>query len=269
MIIGKRNSTFQTLDALKRNRVKRRQTGRFLVEGVNPIKMLIRHSWPVHGFVYAADRKLSSWARDLIEGYPDAERYALSPELMTELSDREETSELIVISERRDSRLETLTATGITLLLDRPSNPGNTGSMFRSADALGVNSVIVSGHGVDPYDTRVIRASVGAVFSVPFTLDVTNAEIERWVETQRARTLDFSVIGTSAKGTETLGQTRIPSTMLVVIGNETHGMSRFCFELCDTIARIPIGGAVSSLNVACAASIVLYEISKHQTNRAE
>ena len=251
------------LEALKRNRLKRKQTGSFLVEGVAPIESLESNGWAIDGFVYCGMRKRSQWAADRIASVPSAKRYELSEELMDELSDRDETSELLVVAKTRAMALEDLAEDfRLALLLDRPSNPGNTGSIFRSADAFGVDAIILSGHGVDPYDTKVIRSSVGAVFSVPFVTDVANTELEAWIAGVRSNRGRLSVIGTSAHGDVDLERVSAVAPSLLILGNETYGMSRLCLSLCDEVARIPIRGSVSSLNVACAATVALYEIRK-------
>jgi TrmH family RNA methyltransferase len=150
----------------------------------------------------------------------------------------------------------------VVVVVDRPGSPGNLGTLIRSCDAFGVSGVIVTGHGVDVYDPAVIRASVGSFFAVPCVALRSHREVEAWVIDARRAFPSLRVVGTSARGSVRLREFDWPSEAVIVIGNETNGLSQAYRELCDDLVSIPMHGTATSLNAAVAASIVLYERSQ-------
>jgi TrmH family RNA methyltransferase len=147
------------------------------------------------------------------------------------------------------------------VVVDRPSSPGNLGTLIRSCDAFGVGGVIVTGHGVDLYDPATIRASVGSFFAVPAIALPSHHELSEWVANVRAGFPNVRIVGTSAHGTAALREYQWPSEVIVLVGNETNGLSHAYRAICDDIVSIPMQGTASSLNAAVATSIVLYEVA--------
>jgi TrmH family RNA methyltransferase len=156
----------------------------------------------------------------------------------------------------------------LVVVFDRPASPGNLGSSIRSADALGAQGIIISGHAVDIYDPFVVRGSMGAVFAVPVTTTPSHTGVKEWVEQARARGFDYQVVGSSGKADSLIHQVDFTRPTVLVLGNETVGMSKGYWETCDTTIKIPIGGALSSLNVSCAASIIMYEVVRQRALKA-
>lgn len=264
--VGKENATFQHLEVLKRNRAKRAQYGEVFVEGVAGINALLRAGWKVIAVAYDRERPLSGWAREVIAQADPESILRLAPWLMEKVSDREDPSELIVIAERRVRRLDEvrLDPSSALLIFDRPSNHGNLGSLIRSCDAFGVSALITLGHSVDIFDPVVLRASLGAFFSVPVIHSPSPREIEAWLAKERARVPEIRLVGTSAEGARPIHEVDLTGPVAVVLGNEAGGMSRKLVEMVDELAAIPMAGTVDSLNVACAGTVVLYELARQR-----
>lgn len=260
--VGRANQVFQHLEVLKRNRTRRRQYGELFVEGVRPIQRLVAAGWPVRSVCSEEGRPLSGWARSIVAASGAERHYRLAPELMAQLSDREQPSELLLVAELRERRLEDLALPDdlLVVVLDRPSSPGNVGTVVRSADALGAHAVVVTGHAADPYDPRAIRASMGSLFSLPVVEAGGPAELERFL----AGRPGVHVLGTDSAGEAALRDVDLRRPTVVVAGNEAAGASHGLRELCHTVARIPMAGAADSLNMAVAASIVLYEAARQR-----
>ncbi len=254
------NATFQQFQALRTNRKKRTKLGLFLVESVKAINLVIERNWPVHAVLYR-DGEHSTWAQNVLAVFTDSEQYALSEALMTKLCDREEIPEIVLVANIRNRKLEEVSfgESPLIVVLDRPGSPGNLGSIIRSCDALGVDLVITTGHGADLYDPQTVRASIGTIF----TMLVIQAESYRIIHEMKERlqgmNTDVQVVGTSARGDKEIGQIDFRKATILIIGNESVGMSERLTEFSDSVANIPIHGSASSLNVACATSIVLYE----------
>jgi TrmH family RNA methyltransferase len=178
---------------------------------------------------------------------------------MAQLSAREEPSEVVALVEIPPEDLERIPRTEAPLLvvLDRPSSPGNLGSIVRSADALGADGVVVFGHAADVYDPQTVRASQGALFAVPVVRAGAPAELE-------PRLAGLRVVGTSARGDGELGGVDLRAGTALVLGNETKGLSWAWRERADELVRIPQRGSASSLNLAAAAAILLYEADRQR-----
>jgi tRNA G18 (ribose-2'-O)-methylase SpoU len=250
------NAEFQLLLALRDNRRQRARQRRFLVEGVRPIDQALAHGWTVDAFVHAADRPLSRWAHDLLESGRARRHVELGSPLLAELSEKEQPSEVIAVLDLPPDAPERIPEdAGLVLALDRPTSPGNVGSIVRSADAFGVNAVVITGHAADPYDPHAIRASTGSVFALPVVRLGGPAE-------QDARLGRIRIVGSSSAGETPLAEVDLSRPLVLALGNETRGLSRTWRERCDQLIRIPTGGSVDSLNVAAAAAILLYEAAR-------
>ena len=255
------NAAFQRLDVLLRNRTKRHRYGEFVVEGVRGINAALAAGWTVRCFAYARGRQLSRWATSILETSTAESHLEMSPELFEQISGKEEPSELIAVAAMRPDSIDRISVgVGMTVVvIDRPASPGNLGTLIRSCDAFGVSGVIVTGHGVDLYDPATIRASVGSFFAVPCVALPSHREVDEWVRTARRAYAGLRLVGTSARASGSLREFTWPHEVVVVIGNETAGLSHAYREMCDVLVSIPMHGTATSLNAAVAASILLYE----------
>ncbi|GIP35348.1 TrmH family RNA methyltransferase [Paenibacillus sp. J2TS4] len=260
------NNDYQKFEVLKRKRNKRHKYNEFFVEGVRNINEAINNNWEINGFVYSKHKKLSSWGANIIANSNAKFHYELHGELMGKLSDKEETSELIAIASIPEDDISRIQVQEpmLVVVFDRPSSRGNLGTIIRSCDALGAQGLIITGHAVDLYDPETIRASMGSLFNLPTIRISSPLEIQRWVLSLR-ETFDVQIVGTSARGKKELYYADFSKPTILLIGNETDGLCHKYKEMCDSTVRIPIGGSASSMNVACATSIILYEINRQRS----
>ncbi|MEQ4204078.1 TrmH family RNA methyltransferase [Actinopolymorpha sp. B9G3] len=274
--IGTRNARFQQWQALLDNRTKRHQAGEFLVHGVRPITLAVDHGWPLRALLRPTDTPLSAWATDLIAratgGQHAAQVVDVAPPLLAELGDKADGApELIAVAEMPLDRLDRIVVPpdGLVLLFDRPANPGNIGTLVRSADAFGACGVIVTGHAADVYDPRAVRASTGSLFALPVVRQGSPRDVLAWVaELRSTRGVDLQVVGTDESGEVDVDAADLTGARLLVVGNELRGMSAAWRESCDVVARIPIAGAASSLNASVAAGILCYEARRQRRSAA-
>ena len=259
--IHSENDDFQHVETLKRNRTKRQKAREFFVEGVRNINQALARSFQIRAFYSAVDAPLSGWAREVL-GRNVAERhYLLPPALMAKLSDKHEPSELVAVVAMPEDDLGRIpTPPGSRLVVvDRPSNPGNLGTLLRSCDAFQVSGVVITGHAVDLYEPQVMRASMGSFFALPVVRLPSHQGLQSWIERLRGEPEGLRILGTSANADTDVRAETFAGRCLLLFGNETHGLSVAYRDLCDRILKIPMGGSASSLNISCAASIVLYE----------
>ena len=263
------NNDYQYAETLKRNRVKRQRERQLFVEGVRPINLALRHGWSVTSFFYSREKPLSEWATGILAESRANTHYELPLGLIQKLSNKEDTSELVAIVEMPPDDLSRipLREDMLTVVFDRPASPGNLGTLLRSCDALGAHGLVITGHAADVYSPETVSASPGSLFSVPVVRLPSPRELLPWFETIQNGIGDFQVVGTSAKAETEIHTRDLTRPTVLVVGNETWGMSAAYKELCDVVVRIPIHGSATSLNMACAASIMLYEVDRQRRAR--
>ncbi len=264
------NSEFQHIETLRRNRVKRSRSGEFFVEGVRAISLAVEKGWAINALVFSREKRLSDWAAGIIEKAGALRHYELPLRLMEKLSQKEDTSELLALVATPPDDLARILPRdpALILVLDRPMSPGNLGSILRSCDALGVDGLVISGHTADLYDPETIRATTGSFFCVPAVRLPSHKELIPWIEDLKLRQPGLQVVGTSAKARQVIWEHDFRAPTVLLVGNENHGLSEAYRALCDRMLTIPMGGCASSLNMANAASVLLYEVSRQRSESA-
>lgn len=260
------NDDFQLLEALKSNRNRRHRRRELLIEGVRPINLALAHGWAVRALVHAEGRPLSRWAEGIVANSTARVRYELAAGLFDRLSDREEPSELLAVVAMADDDLGRIPVHDgmVVVVLDRPTSPGNLGSLVRSADALGADAVMITGHAADPWGPQAVRASTGSVFALPVLSVESHREVAAWLNGVRERLGKVLLAGSDEEGDAAVSNVDLRGPTVLALGNEAAGLSRTMRELCDVVVRIPMGGAATSLNLACAGSILLYELDRQR-----
>jgi TrmH family RNA methyltransferase len=266
MRISTRNATFQQWQALLTSRTKRRRAGEFVVQGVRSINLAVERGWDVRALLYPDGETLSRWARDLLERVP-ATRVAMASDLLLELGGKtDEAPELLAVVGLPGDDLSRVPAgpDALVMVFDRPTTPGNIGTLVRSADAFGASGVIVTGHAADPYDPKAVRASTGSLFAVPVVRVESHREVVGWAHAAGTAAGRFVILGTDEHGDTDIGDCDLTGARIVVIGNETRGLGGGWRQACDRLARIPMTGTATSLNAAAAATVVLYEAARQR-----
>ncbi|RPF19873.1 TrmH family RNA methyltransferase [Myceligenerans xiligouense] len=266
--ITSRNARFQVLRTLLTNRTKRHRAGEFIVQGVRPISMAVEFGWEIRALLYDGERSLSSWARDLLRTVRTAQQTAMSPELLAELSEKGDGAvEILAVVAMRPDDLHRIPVRDdfLGVVFDRPTQPGNIGAIIRSADAFGAHGVITTGHAADAYDPKSVRASTGSFFAMPVVRAASPRDVAAWVEARRSAGVPVVVAATDEHGDADVSGFDLTQPVLLLVGNETNGLSNTWRELADVTVSIPMAGAASSLNAANAASVMLYEARRQRT----
>ena len=205
--------------------------------------------------------------------------YRLTAELAAQLSGKEDVSELMAVVEMRkperwwetgDAGQQTV-ENPLLVLFDRPSNKGNLGTILRTCDAMGANGLFLTGHGVDPYDPEVLQSSMGSFFRIPVWQMERGDEWENCVAALRARYPGIKLVGTTSHRERPVYGERLSGPVVIMLGNETLGLSHRYKEMADVLCTIPMAetSSASSLNVGCAASVLLYEVTRQRTIYSE
>ncbi|GAA1331384.1 TrmH family RNA methyltransferase [Brachybacterium rhamnosum] len=264
--IERRNAQFQQWESLLRSRTMRTRSGEMILQGVRPITQAVAHGMELRALLTDGRERHSRWAAELLAAAP-APVVELAPELMAELGEREdgppELLAVVVVPQDDPARLgpvlDAAGASPVIVAFDRPSSPGNIGSLARTADALGASALVTTGHSADVWDPGAIRASTGSLMALPVLRLAAPRDLLAVVDARRASGEEWTVVGLDEAGGRTLDQVDLTGPTVLVVGNETTGMSAPWREACDEVAEIPMGGSASSLNASVAGSIALYE----------
>jgi RNA methyltransferase, TrmH family len=243
-----------------RQKKARQESGSFLVEGIHHVGEAVDAGWEVEAVLYAPELLTSSFARDLI-GRLGTKTQPVSAQVIESLADKDNPQGILAIVRQKQIQLAELkqpSAGGThnvtcAAALVSPQDPGNVGTILRTLDAVGADALFLLDGGVDLYHPTVIRSSMGTIFWKPVT-QTSFTEFIAW-----ARNANYQLIGTSAHG-EVDYQTLVPQTpWILVFGSEQKGLSTEQTKSCDVTVSLPMKGRVSSLNLAVAAGVLLYQ----------
>jgi TrmH family RNA methyltransferase len=152
----------------------------------------------------------------------------------------------------------------IMLLLDQVRDPGNVGTIIRTADASGADAVFLTGESADPYSPKVLRATQGSIFHLPLYHHV---DPEKLIADLKTR--GFRVFVADPRAHRSHTQVRFPHRFLLVVGNETKGVRPELKTRGDDLIGVPIVGQAESLNVSMAAGVILYEALRQRTAKGK
>jgi TrmH family RNA methyltransferase len=150
---------------------------------------------------------------------------------------------------------------GLWLALEDVQDPGNLGSALRSLDGVGGSGLILLDHSTDAFHPTAVRASMGAIFTQKL-VQATTQELSAWKQHHTT-----TIIGTWCGDAQPYRSYNYPKDMILLMGSEQKGLQDMHLALCDKLVHIPMTGLVDSLNLACATSVVLFEIYDQQEKR--
>jgi TrmH family RNA methyltransferase len=257
-ISSHRNPLIRRIRGLAR-RDSREAEGVILVEGLRAVISAIEGNHPIETIVYAPDRLRSPLAQSTLTQAEKqgAKLITTSAEILDALSERDASQGAIAIMPRPQATLANIPQKGTPLLvvLYEPQDPGNVGTIARTSDSAGATALVVFGsRGVDVFDPRAIRASMGSLFSLPVIEAGNSPNILTSIQKQ-----GIKLVATSDKGDSNIWDIPLRLPTAIIMGNERAGLPAEILSACDYIARIPLIGKADSLNVASAAAIFIFE----------
>jgi len=263
ILVNAENAEFQIIQSLKQNRTKRNKLNEIFIEGIECIKKAIESKIEITRIIVKNSYALSEWGENTIKQNRDARIIEMSEKLYNELSDKTNSTEMLITARIKQNTLNDINNKNpFIIVFDRPTDHGNLGSVIRSANAFNADGLFIIGHGVDIYEPKVIRASMGSIFYTKIIIIGSMEILLEFINSQKIMN-NMEIIGTDSTGTVLLNDYKIKRPVMVIIGNEAKGMSVKLKEICDKIIRIPMEGNVNSLNLSCAASIIMWEIHKN------
>ena len=141
--------------------------------------------------------------------------------------------------------------------------------LIRSCEAFGVDALLLTGHGVDMYDPEVITSTMGSFFRLPVMRVAENETLFRYLDVLREKYPGMRVVGSTAHRQQTVYETTLQGSLVLMIGNETTGLCQAFKAHCDELLTIPMNeeSCATSFNVSCAASIMMYEVIRQRREK--
>lgn len=248
-ITSVRNRRVVAAAALARRR-ERRDQHRYLVEGPNAVAEVAAEGQVETVFATEA----------LADAYAglDADVVVVADHVLERLADSRTPQGVVAVARTVAADLPDVVGHGVLVVLVEPADPGNVGTIIRTADAAGAAGVVLTGDAVDPWNPKAVRASTGSVCHLPLVVGVSTEQV-----VAACRGASQWVVGLDASGTQdvaVLGDGDRP--VAILLGNEAHGLDPGVLELVDARLAVPTYGRAESLNLAAAAAITIYAAAR-------
>lgn len=248
------------IDSVKNERIKqwkklltkkgREKAGQFLIEGFHLVEEAYRSDLVVTHILLEEGRQ---WPKEWQS--KKGERIVVSSSVLKELSDTQTPQGVVAICEFPKENL-IMKMPGYYLMIDRIQDPGNLGTIIRTADAAGVTGVVVGEGCVDRYNSKVVRSSQGSLFHVP----IIQGKLSEWIS--KFQEAGVPVFGTALQNASTYTAIEPLESFALIVGNEGDGVDKELLKKTDQNLYVPIYGKAESLNVAIATGILLYHIRR-------
>ena len=248
---------------VKRLRQKkyRRQEKAFFIEGLRVVLSAVEQAALVETIIYCPELLTSELAWKVLQQQEEAgvRRQAVTASVFASISGRDNPVGLGAIVRTQWMDLEEMTSgpDDIFVALFEAAEPGNLGTIIRTMDAVGAKGLILVGDTVDPYHPAAVKASMGALFSVKLGRASSNEALFHWAKTSMLET-----VASSARGATLYTGANYNLPVLLLLGSEGSGLPASVTDTCEQTVAIPMTGAASSLNLAVAAGLLLYEIRR-------
>jgi TrmH family RNA methyltransferase len=260
MITSSQNPKIQWVRSLQSRSRQRREAGTFIIEGVRLVEEAQGAGWEAQLILYSED--LSARGQELVAAFASqgTKIEQVTPKVMRAASDTETPQGILAaLPIRSKPPPEGL---NFVLIPEGVRDPGNLGTMLRTAEAAGVEAVFLPGGTVDAYAPKVVRAAMGAHFSLP--LISTNWDNIR----PKIATSSLRVFLADAKDGESYTQSDLRVPLALVVSGEAEGPSAAAQDLAETRLHIPMPGGAESLNAAIAAGILMFEVVRQRSLRS-
>ncbi len=252
MITSPQNPKLKLIRALQGRARSRRKEKAFLAEGVRLVEEAINAKWSIRFILY--DRTLSKRGQELLKNLDNVEVEEVDAALLKAISDTENSQGVLAVL--NDSQLPIPNTPDFLLILDQIRDPGNLGTLLRTAAAGGVDAVLLPPKTADAFAPKVLRAGMGAHFRLPI-ISMTWEEIKTQVA-------DLTVLLAEVEEGVNYTEASLKYACALIIGGEAEGASQSARTLAQTSIHIPMSGETESLNAAIAGAILIFEILRQR-----
>lgn len=248
LITSKDNETIKEIKKLKEKKYRKEK---FIIEGIKMIEEAIQYNAHIELVVYSEKFEISNIESILKQ--KSIKTIEVTESIFNTLTEVVSPQGILAVVRKSENSKKIDYSNDFMLALDGIQDPGNLGTIIRTADATNLKQIIVSKDTVDTYSPKVIRSTMGAIFRV----NVIEVE-ELSIELERLKKEGFKIITTSLQTEKSIYDIDYKKSV-VVIGNEANGVSDKVYEVSNTKVKIPMPGKAESLNASVAAGVMMYE----------
>ncbi|MCR4803440.1 MAG: 23S rRNA (guanosine(2251)-2'-O)-methyltransferase RlmB [Lachnospiraceae bacterium] len=261
MITNSSNVQIKNLIKLQEKARTRREQNAFVVEGKKMFEEA--KGLGVVKRAYATPTYIDGLNVSEQEYFQGVDYEIIDEKVMKDASDTMTPQGILAIVEKPSYTLEEMVSgeTASLLLLEDLRDPGNLGTIIRTAEGAGIDGVIMSKETVDLFNPKVVRSTMGSIFRVPFLYTDDFYEV-----VSQLKEKSVSVVATDLQGKNSYDGEVYEKKTAIVIGNEANGISEKMRESADVLVRIPMEGKLESLNASVAAGIMMYELYRQRRN---
>ena len=255
-ITSLQNEQVKRVVLLQQKSAERRRQGLFVVEGQRELQHCIAAGYEIEAVYYCPD---------LCEAPAGVPTVSVSREVYGKIAYRDTTEGVVAVARVRALRLDDLRlpANPLVVVLERVEKPGNLGAVLRSADAAAVDAVIVCDPLTDLYNPNLIRSSIGAIFTVP-CVACTSTECIAFLKER-----GIAILTAQLQDSHLYYNTDMCGGTAIVMGTESTGLSQQWRDAADAHIRIPMLGALDSLNVSASAAILMFEAVRQRAGGSQ
>jgi RNA methyltransferase, TrmH family len=257
LITSTQNPKVKSLLALEKPRERRKQQ-LFVVEGAKEVRLAIEAGYRIGNIFFCEEILDKKESGDLLT--QDKLLIPVSKEVFDKIAIRESTGGILAVAEQKTHRLQDikLSANPLLLILEGVEKPGNLGAILRTADAAGVDAVIICDPQTDFYNPNVIRSSVGCVFTKQIA-SATSEETISWLKQH-----NIAIYCTYLKASKPYHQTDFTKPCAIIMGTEATGLSDVWVQNSAANIIIPMQGKIDSMNVSNAAAVTVFEARRQR-----
>lgn len=252
IINSENNNKIKYLRKLYSKRYRKKE-GKFIIEGYRIIKEAWKSGANFDSIFMTPEFASSCEGQQIKKMVGDSNIILVEESLFADLADTVNPQGILAVVVEPEYRVKDfLDKSELVLVLDRIQDPGNMGTLIRTALAAGVDIIISLKGSVDIYNLKVLRSTMGAIFSIPVITGMDLTNFKKVIS-------GFKVISADLSGNQYHYEQDYKEPVMLVIGNEANGIRKEILDISDSIVKIPIFGKIDSLNAAVAGGILIYE----------
>jgi len=259
LITSLQNQQIKWLQQLEKPKVRKAES-LFIVEGLSELRHAVSSGYAVEKVFYCSEVVSESTFNTLSLNLNSVERIEVSKSVFEKIAYRESTGGVIAVVQTKDFPLSKLSLcnNAFILVIESVEKPGNLGAMLRTADAAGLDAVIIADPHTDIFNPNVVRSSVGTLFTCNIGIG-SNEEVFGFLNLN-----DFKIYGAALCTEHLYHQTCYEGNCALIMGTESTGLSRFWIEKATELVKIPMRGKNDSLNVSVSAAVICFEAMRQR-----
>lgn len=257
IIISNQNQSIKEIKSLKHKKY-REEKGLFFIEGIRFVEEAVLDNAEIERVLISESFYNLKDKRELLNKIEQKklDTIIVSDKLFNEISDTQSPQGILAVLRIKYADIEEILCDdNFLVILDSIQDPGNLGTILRTADAAGATGVIMSHGCVDLYNPKVLRSTMGSIFHIPVCLSSNLTDVINRLKSEKVM-----VCAAHLQGNINYFDLNMKSNIAIVIGNEANGINDEISDVADTLIKIPMPGRSESLNASVAASILIYEV---------